>query len=133
MLAVALVDLAQDNQRRRQVVEQPEAPVERDGRLRRLYAFRLAPVGQRAVGYRQVGIEPGLEAEIADFLGHLKSPTAGIDAAVRVERAIEHAKIRVATACGLQQIVLLRQADAPLDLVDRLGRPSGARERDTDR
>ena len=33
----------------------------------------LAPVGKRAVGHREIGIEPGLEPEIADLLGHLQA------------------------------------------------------------
>ena len=101
--------------------------------LRRLDAFRLAPVGQRAVGHRQVRVEPRLEPEIAHLLRGLQPAEAGLDAAARVERAVEHAEVRVAATGRLQQIVRLGQPDAVLDLVHRLGQAAGARERDAER
>ena len=101
--------------------------------MRRLDALRLAAIGQRAVGHREVGIEPRLEAEIAHLLRGLEPAEAGLDAAARVERAVEHAEIRVAAAGRLQQIVRLGQPDALLDLLDRLGEAAGARERDAQR
>ena len=127
MIAVALVDLAQDDQRHRQMIEQPQPAVEVDGHLRRLDAFRLAPIGQRAIGHGKVGIEPRLETEIAHLLRGLEPAEAGLDAPARVERAVEHAEVCVAATGRLQQIVRLGEPDALLDLVDRLGEAAGAR------
>jgi hypothetical protein len=63
VVAVALVDLTEDDQWHRQMIEQTQPTVEVDGRLRCLDAFRFAPVRQRAIG--KIRIEPRLLAEIA--------------------------------------------------------------------
>ncbi len=90
VLTVALMDLAEDDQRHGQVIEQPQTPVEVDGGLRRFHAFGLAPVGQRAVGHGEVGVEARLKAEVADLLRGLEPPETGLDAAARIERAVQH-------------------------------------------
>ena len=64
-LAVALVDLAEHDQGHRQVIDQPQPTVEVDGGLRGLDAFRLASIGERAAGHREIRIEARLEPEIA--------------------------------------------------------------------
>ena len=127
VVAVALVDLAQDDQRNRQVIEEPQSSVEVDGLLRRLNALRLASVGQRAIGNGKVGIEARLEAEVAHLLRCLQPAVAGLDAAARVERAVEHAEVCVAATGRLQQIMRLGEPDALLDLADCLGEAAGAR------
>jgi hypothetical protein len=67
-IAVALVDLPEHDQRQREVVELPEAPVEIDGGVRRADALLVAAVGERAVGHRESRVQPRLEAEVADLL-----------------------------------------------------------------
>jgi hypothetical protein len=57
-VAMALLDLAQHYERHRQVVELAELAVEVEGRLRRREAPLLAPVCERAVGNRQVRVQP---------------------------------------------------------------------------
>ena len=130
MLAVALVNLAEDDQGDRQVIEQAQPPVEVDGGLRRLDALGLAPIGQRAVGHREIRVEPRLEREVADLLRGLEPAQAGLDAPPRIERAVEHAEVRVAATGRVQQIARLGQRDAALDLGDRLGQASRSREGD---
>src|SRR6185503_3755836 len=65
---------------------------------------------------------------IADLLGGLEPAQAGLDATSGVERAVEHTEVRVAAAGGLQELALLGQADAALDLLDRFGEAAGARQ-----
>ena len=126
------MDLPEHDQRHREVVEQAEPAIEVDRRLRRLDAFGLAAVGQRAVRHREVGVQVRLEGEIADLARDLEPAQAGLDAALRVERAVEHAEVGVAAAGRLQQIARLGQADALLDLADRFGEPTRSRQRDAE-
>src|SRR4029453_19264167 len=77
VVAVALVDLTEDDQWHRQMIEQTQPTVEVDGRLRCLDTFRFAPIRQRAVGDGQVCIEPRLEAEIAHLFCRVETPQAG--------------------------------------------------------
>src|SRR5687767_6198911 len=126
MLAVALMDLAEHDQWHGQVIEEAEAPVEVDGRLRRLDALRLAPIGECAVSHREVRVQPRLEAEIADLLRRLEPAQARLDAAARIERAVQYAEVGVAAARSGQQAVRLGERDAALDLLHGLGRPAGA-------
>ena len=130
---MALVDLAEDDQRHGQMIEKPQPAVEVDGQLRRLDSLRLAAVRQRAVGDGEVRVEPRLEAEIAHFLRGLEPPEAGLDAAARVERAVEYAEVGVTAAGRLQQVVRLGEPDALLDLVDRLVEAARARKRHAER
>ena len=68
MVAVALVDLAQHDQRHRQMVDQAEPAVEVDGGFRRLDALRLAAIGERAVGHREVGVSRDWKPRSPTFL-----------------------------------------------------------------
>src|SRR5262249_22597756 len=56
-----------------------------------------------------------------------------LNAALRIERAVEHPQIRIPAAGVLQQIARLGQADALLDLRDRLGEAPRPRERHAQR
>src|SRR5207245_7396522 len=84
-LSMALVNLAEHDQGHRQVIEQSQTAVEIDGGPRGFDAFGLAPIRQRAVGYREIGVSARQNAEIAHFLGGLEPSEARLDAPARVE------------------------------------------------
>ena len=125
-IAVTLVDLPEHDQRHRQVIELPEAPVEIDRGVRGADALLVAAVGERAVGHREVRVEARLEPEVADLLGHLEAGRAGLDRPGRIERAVEHAQVREPATGGLQQPGLPGEGHAALDVRDRLLQPAQA-------
>jgi hypothetical protein len=59
---VALVDLPEDDQRHREVVELAELPVEIDRGLRRLQTIVVAASRERAKGHCEVRVEARLES-----------------------------------------------------------------------
>src|SRR5215213_805565 len=114
------MDLAQDDQRHREMIEKTQPAVEIDSHVSRLDPLRFAAVRERTICDGKVGIEPRLEAEIADFLRHLKPSKAGLDAPTRVDCAVEYAKVGVTPAGRLQQVMGLGESDAVLNLLDGL-------------
>ena len=99
---MTLVNLAENDQRHREVIEQAEPAVQVDRGLRGLDSLRLAAIGERAIGHRQIRLESRLEPEIAHFLRGLEAAQAGLDAALRIERAVQYAEVRVPPAGLLQ-------------------------------
>ena len=73
-------------------------------------------------------MQPRLEGEVADPARDRQSALAGLDAARRIERALQHAKVCVAAACRLQQVVVLGQRDALLDPLHCVGELAHARQ-----
>src|SRR5262249_58987479 len=67
-MAVALIDLPEQDQGQRKVIDLAELTVQFDGGASRLDALRLATVRQRTIGHRQVGVEARLHAEVPDAL-----------------------------------------------------------------
>ena len=97
-LAVALMDLAEHDQRHRQVLALVERPVDLDRLFGRRHAFVWAAVGEGAAGDGEVGQQPRLEAEVADAARDLEAAPAHVDRPRRIDRRVEHAEIGVAAA-----------------------------------
>src|SRR5690242_3164216 len=97
------MDLSEDNQRHRQVIEVTHAPIDLDRGLRGTDAALLAAIGQLAVSHREIGVHARLQAEVADTLGSLQTQLASIDRALRILRAVENAEIGETAAFRLQQ------------------------------
>src|SRR5262245_36118275 len=83
-VAAALVDLAEHDERDGQVVELAELAVEVERDLGGGDAFFLAPIRERTVGHGQVGVQPGLQAEVPDLPSHLEARLAGLDRPPRI-------------------------------------------------
>src|SRR5579864_1110766 len=92
-IAVALVDLREDNQRNREVIELAQSAVEVDGGLRRTQPRLITAIGERAIGEGEVGIETRLESRVADLLGQFEAARAGVDGAGRVQGAVEDPEV----------------------------------------
>ena len=118
---VALMDLSKHCQGHREVLALVEGSVDFNRLLGGWHAFLGAAGGERAACDRQVGVEPCLEAEIADAGCNLEAEPADRDRARRINDRVEHAKIRIGPAHHALQPGRFGDRHAALDLVHRLG------------
>ena len=128
---VALVDLGEHGQRHREVLALVERAVDLDRLFGGRHALLAASVGERAAGDREIGVEPCLEAEIADAGCDLEAAPADRDGARRIDHRIEHAEIGVGAADHALQAGRLGHCHAALDLAHRLDVAPEPGERDT--
>ncbi len=127
------MDLGHDDQRYGEVIHLSQLAIEICGSLRRLQSFGLAPVGQRAICRRQIGVDVRLQRRGADLRRELQSGQRHIDCPFRFNRAVNDAEIRIAAARDVEQPQLARRRDAALDALAGRVELAGARERDADR
>src|SRR5450755_3584913 len=132
-VAVALVNLPENDQRHRQMVEQSELPVEIDRGLRCTQPLFVTALSERAKGNREIGVEARLETEVANFLRGIEPQLTGLNGASRVERRIQHPKIGIASASRLEQPRFLCHRDAALYPFNSFGRTSKPGEGGADR
>ena len=90
-----------------------------------------AAVGERAAGDREIGVEPCLEAEIADAGCDLEAAAADPDGARRIDHRIEHAEIGGGAAHHALQAGCLGHCHATFYRLHRLDVAPEPREGDT--
>ncbi len=127
--AMTLMDLAEHQQRHRQMVALVEFPVDRDRALGCRHSIRRTAVGEGAIGDRKVGEQTRLETKVADAPGHVETTAAYLDCTFRIGDRVKHRQIGVAATGGIQQVRAFRHRDTSLDDTDRFGAAAKAGQR----
>ncbi|MCY1294597.1 hypothetical protein D9M70_438990 [compost metagenome] len=127
--AMTLMDLAEHQQRHRQVVALVEFPVNRNRALGCRHAVRRTAIGEGAIGDGKVGEQARLKTEVADTPCHVETAAANLNRTSRIGDRVEHRQIGIAAAGGIQQVRAFRCRDASLDDTDRFGAAAKAGKR----
>src|SRR5438034_7675895 len=97
VVATALIDLRQDDERNGKVITLSQPFVELDRRFRGAHAF-IVVAGERAVTTGERAVEPGLLQLVADLLREGEAVAAVLERPPVVDRRVHHGEVRIGAA-----------------------------------